>query len=133
MTTPPLPLSAPLALVLVLMALMFLVLSFHIIFLRFRHKVGTGDGGVDALHRAIRVHGNFSEWVPIALLCLLAADLRGAEDAWMNGLGGLLVVARLAHAIGLTQTTWTSIPRTAGVAGTVTVIVTASGLVLASL
>jgi uncharacterized membrane protein YecN with MAPEG domain len=126
-------LSPPLALVTVVMGLMFLVLSFRIILLRFKHKVGTGDGGENALHKAIRVHGNFAEWVPIALLCLFAADLRGASDLSLNVLGAILVLARLSHALGLSRSTWTSLPRTIGVAGTVTTILGASGLVLLSL
>ena len=126
-------LSPAAALTTVAMALLFIGLSFRIIYLRLHHRVGLGDGGVKPLQKAIRVHGNFSEWVPVALLCMLAADLRGADPTWLQGLGILLVIARVCHIVGLTRSSASSIPRTAGVAGTVTVILTASGLVLASL
>lgn len=119
-------LSAGFLATLVAMVAVFLVLSFRIVYLRTVHEVGIEHGNVEPLRRAVRVHGNFSEWVPLALVALLVADLQGVPDWGIAGLGGLLVVGRLSHAVALTRSTGGSVARTAGVASTVTVLVTAS-------
>ena len=62
--------------------------------------VGFGEVGSD-LHHAVRAHGNNAEYVPIALIMLLIAEAGGAHSASMHSLGGLLFVARLAHAHGM--------------------------------
>ncbi len=111
---------------------LFIALSFRIIQLRFRHKVGTGDGDVMPLHLAIRVHGNFSEWVPFALLGIVCADLQGASDTVLWALGGTLVGARLSHAIGLSRSRGTSVFRASGVAGTITVLLVSAYIVLSA-
>lgn len=107
------------------LVLVYLGLSRRVILLRHRHKVGIGDGGHPDLARAIRVHSNFAEWVPLALLALLAADLRGGSDSLVAVLGAVLVLARVAHAEGLTRTSGSSPFRTAGVGGTSVVMVVA--------
>ena len=58
-----------------LLALLFVVLSGRVIKQRLKHQVGLGDGGQPALVRAIRVHGNFIENVPLALLLLLMYEM----------------------------------------------------------
>ena len=114
------------------LSVVYVWLSFRVILLRRRHKVGVGDGGHKDLARAIRVHGNFAEWVPMALIGLLAADLRGVSDSIIAVLGAVLVLARVAHAEGLTRTAGSSSFRTFGVAGTICVLVFAAlGAVLA--
>lgn len=62
-----------------------------------------GDGGNDALHLANRVHGNLLENAPIALLLLVLAEANGMAGVWLHLLGTIWLVARLLHAIGLTQ------------------------------
>lgn len=77
---------------------------------RWRFKVGVGTGDNPELARAIRVHGNFIEYVPMTLL-LLAFFEAGGGPAWaVHAAGILLVAARLGHAVGLT----TSAGRTPG-------------------
>jgi len=105
------------------MSVVYVWLSLRVISLRRRHRVGIGDGGHKDLARAIRVHGNFAEWVPLTLIALLAADLRGVSDSIVAVLGAVLVLARVAHAEGLTRTAGTSSFRTFGVAGTIGVLV----------
>lgn len=104
------------------------VLGLRVAWLRLSRRVGIGDGGDRDLKRAIRVHGNWAEWVPPALICLLAADLRGASEAWIWGLGAALLVARLGHAAALTRHIRAGLLRSGGV--TVTVLVIAAGAVL---
>ena len=70
---------------------------------RRRERIGLGDGGDGALLRRIRVHANFVEHVPIALLMLALLELGGAAPAMLWVLGGALLVSRLMHAAGLSR------------------------------
>ena len=54
-----------------LLGLLYLVLAGWVVRHRYRAKVGIGDGGDPALARAVRVHGNFAEYVPLTLVLLL--------------------------------------------------------------
>jgi uncharacterized membrane protein YecN with MAPEG domain len=91
--------------------------------LRGQLHVGLGDGGAKILQRAVRVHGNFAEFVPTALLLMLMAELEGAPPFVLHALGGSLVLARVAHAAGLYRSSGNSPGRFFGVALTWTMIV----------
>lgn len=104
------------------------VLGVRVIQLRLRHGVGIGDGDQRPLRRAIRVHANFVEWVPLALLCVAAAELRGASEVWIWGLGAALLISRLGHAVGLQRSIGTSVGRSGGMMLMFTVMLVALGL-----
>ena len=57
-----------------LAALFFALLSFRVIQLRGVTKIGLGFEGDQGLQRAIRVHGNFAEYVPFVLLLHILAQ-----------------------------------------------------------
>ncbi|MEK0162452.1 MAPEG family protein [Phaeobacter sp. JH20_36] len=58
-------------------------------------------GDDDVLLRRIRAHGNFVEYVPLALLALAGAEIAGTA-AWLVALcGAVLILARLIHYFGL--------------------------------
>jgi uncharacterized membrane protein YecN with MAPEG domain len=118
-TIPAVPVTALYA---ALCALLVLALAARVIVLRWSTKTGIGDGGDRRLARAIRVHGNATEYVPIALLLLLVAELSGADRALLHGCGGALVAARVAHAIGLERSAGTSVGRFLGTTVTFGVI-----------
>ena len=82
-------------------ALMMVGLSFYVIKMRYKHRVALGDGGNKDMLRAIRAHGNFIEYVPMALILLALLELNGESAAMLHGFGGTLVVARISHAPGL--------------------------------
>ena len=105
-----------------LCAFIVLALAVRIMVMRFRMRTGIGDGGDSRLARAIRIHGNAIEYVPIALVLLLVAELGGARPALLHGCGIVLVVARIAHALGLVRSPGLSLGRGIGVTGTVGVI-----------
>jgi len=113
-----------------LLTLLLIVLSARIIRLRWRDRIGLGTGDSADLKAAVRVHGNFIEYVPLALLMLVVMELIGATSAWIHGLGGLLFVARVCHAIGITKSVGVSWPRTVGVLGTFSMLLIASGYLL---
>ncbi|RTE87626.1 MULTISPECIES: MAPEG family protein [Gammaproteobacteria] len=113
-----------------LLALLLIVLSVRIIRERWIHRVGIGTGEAKSLEIAVRVHGNFVEFVPFCLILLALMELAGASPQLLHGLGGLLFVARISHAIGLTKSAGTSIYRTIGVAGTFAVLLLQSGFLI---
>ena len=106
-----------------LLALLLVLLALRVVRLRWKFRVGLGDGGERAMTRAIRVHGNATEHVPIALLLLLVAELNRAGPTLLHVCGAVLVVARLLHAVGLGKSAGASWQRAAGTVGTLGVIV----------
>jgi len=109
-----------------LLALFFLALSFKIIKLRFKLKVGVGDGGEKLLIKAIRVHGNFSEYIPFSLLLLACYELNGASPFLLHIFGSILFLGRVMHAVGLGGSLGTSKPRVIGIISTFTVLLALS-------
>jgi uncharacterized membrane protein YecN with MAPEG domain len=85
---------------------------------RHRHgqRIGLGDGGDAVLNRKIRVHGNFVEHAPIALLLLGLLESSGLPAAWLWGFGTALLLGRIMHAIGLSASGGYSIGRFWGTA-----------------
>jgi uncharacterized membrane protein YecN with MAPEG domain len=106
-----------------LLALLLVVFALRVVRLRWKFRVGLGDGGEKAMTRAIRIHGNATEHVPVALLLLLVAELNHAGPALLHACGAVLVVARVLHAVGLGRSAGASWPRAAGTIGTISVIV----------
>ena len=53
--------------------------------------------------RAMRVHGNFAEYAPLALLLIALVESNGAGANWVHALGTALVVGRLSHAFGVSK------------------------------
>ena len=79
----------------------FIRLSFLVIGLRRKNKVGLGSGGNEDLERAIRAQGNFAEYVPFGLILLACLELNGAVW-WLVAIPGVtLIIGRLIHAIGI--------------------------------
>jgi len=56
-----------------LLALIFVALSVRTLRMRRRLRIAVGDGGDTALLRAMRVHANFAEYVPLSLLLIVVA------------------------------------------------------------
>ena len=100
-------------------ALLVVALLLRVAQLRHRLRVGMGDGGHGQLQRAIRVHANAVETLPLALLMLLAAEWLGAAP-WLLHVAGLsLLLGRVLHAIGLGRHGGYSVGRFWGTAVTV--------------
>ncbi|HSO08035.1 MAG TPA: MAPEG family protein [Pelomicrobium sp.] len=84
-------------------AFVYLGLSWRVVRLRRRYKVGIGYNGKQDLNRAIRVHANFAEYVPLALVLLFGLELAGIGSGALHGLGAMLVLGRLLHAYSLSR------------------------------
>ena len=83
------------------LAIIFIKLSFAVIGLRRKNKVGLGSGGHEDLERAIRTQGNFAEYVPIGIILIACLELNGAPW-WLAAIPGVsLIIGRLIHATGM--------------------------------
>ena len=79
----------------------FIRLSFAVIGLRRKNKVGLGTGGHENLERAIRAQGNFAEYVPFGILLIACLELNKAPWWLVTILGITLIIGRVIHAVGI--------------------------------
>jgi len=83
------------------LTIIFIKLSFTVIGLRRKNKVGLGSGGHEDLERAIRAQGNFAEYVPFGIILIACLELNGAPW-WLVAIPGItLIIGRLIHAKGI--------------------------------
>jgi uncharacterized membrane protein YecN with MAPEG domain len=88
-----------------ILAIFFIVLSMRVINHRRGANIGLGDGGDAVMQRRIRGHGNFAEYVPLALLLIALLEIGGTTPFWLLHLLGLmLVIGRVLHGIALSYT-----------------------------
>lgn len=97
---------------------------------RGKHKVSLGDGDNPELLVAIRRHGNAVEFVPMVLILLALLEANGASAAWLHGLGAALLIARIAHPLGLSAIRAVHPARIIGASGTFLVMALAAGYAL---
>lgn len=85
------------------LTLIFVKLSFAVIGLRRKNRVGLGSGGHEDLERAIRAQANFAEYVPFGILLIACLELNGAPW-WLVVIPGIaLIIGRLIHAVGINE------------------------------
>lgn len=83
------------------LTIIFIKLSFNVISLRRKNKVGLGSGGHEDLERAIRAQGNFAEYVPFGIILIACLELNGAPW-WLVLVPGIfLIIGRLIHDKGI--------------------------------
>jgi len=70
------------------------------------------------LAERVRVHQNFLEYVPLILILMGALEANGGSAIFLHSVGGLLVITRIAHAIGLKHDNMQHIGRLIGTGGT---------------
>ena len=87
------------------LGILSVVLSMMVSMARNKTKVMIGDGaglpGAEGLYRVIRAHGNFVEYVPLALILLGGIEVSGASRLTCEVFAVLLIVARLMHPVGI--------------------------------
>jgi uncharacterized membrane protein YecN with MAPEG domain len=86
-----------------ILALLFVALSVRTLRLRRRLQIAIGDGHDKAMLRAMRVHANFAEYVPFAIVLMALAESMEPPDLLVHVAGVLLVIGRLIHAYGVSQ------------------------------
>ncbi|HYL32818.1 MAG TPA: MAPEG family protein [Stellaceae bacterium] len=113
-----------------LCALIFVALSARVIRGRRRRGVNLGHGGHGDLETAIRIHANFAEYVPLALLIIVLVEATGFNRYWVHALGVALVAGRLLHAWGLAHHKQPSLGRIVGVTLTFAVLAIGGALLI---
>jgi uncharacterized protein len=113
-----------------LLAILFFVLSARTGNLRRRLKIAVGDAGNIMLLRAVRVHANFAEYVPICLLLVLMVEMQGASSWVVHTLGASLLIGRISHAYGVSQVRENLMFRVVGMALTVTTLLWSAAYLL---
>lgn len=86
-----------------LLALFFIILSGRVIRIRRQERIGVGDSNNMRLRRAIRVHGNFAEYVPISLILAAFVETRQFSPIMVHALCLILIAGRICHAYGVSQ------------------------------
>jgi len=84
-----------------ILALIYVALSFNVILRRVKSRTLFGDNGDAAITRAVRIHGNFAEYVPFILLALMLYEMQAGSIYMVHALGILLIIARAFHIFGL--------------------------------
>lgn len=105
-----------------LLALLFIFLSVRTLNLRRALQIAVGDGGDKHMLRAMRVHANFAEYVPLCLILLYLVQGQGASPWLLHGLGTALLVGRISHAYGVSQIKENLLFRVAGMLLTFTTL-----------
>ena len=109
-----------------LLGVMSIVLSSFAGSRRGKLKLSIGDGGDQELLLGIRRHGNFTEYVPLALILIGCLEANGVSSTAIHALGALLVISRICHAVGLKPDTIEGVGRLVGAAGTALITVVSS-------
>jgi uncharacterized membrane protein YecN with MAPEG domain len=97
-----------------LLGLYYMYLSARVVMARGSSKVSLGDGSTGsvqagketeaaALMVACRAHGNFMEYVPLALILMGGIESAGASHFFLLLLALLLIVGRILHPLGLSR------------------------------
>ena len=97
-----------------LCGLLLVFMGIRVSYTRGKEKVDLGDGGKDAMLRAIRIHGNAAEYIPISLILLFFLEMQGSAHWFLHICGIALVISRLLHMQGLMQSAKLNPGRLAG-------------------
>ena len=108
------------------LALIFVGLSVRTLRLRRRLRVAIGDGSDATLARAMRVHANFAEYVPIALMLIYLLEAASGPRLLIHALCLALTAGRISHAYGVSQVREDYRFRVAGMALTFIALVAAA-------
>ena len=92
--------------------LLTLLLALNVV--RNRIKAQGDSGDPVTLEKAVRAHGNNTEYVPGILIGLGLMAMTGASAQTINILGGTLLVVRILHAYGIQQS---KVPNIFGLVG----------------
>ncbi|MDR3385506.1 MAG: MAPEG family protein [Rudaea sp.] len=98
-----------------LSTLLIVILAVRVVLYRRAHSIGLGDGNDGELRKRIRAHGNAIEYLPIGLVLLLLLELNQTAPLWLHVFGIALILARVAHAWGVSRHSGISPGRAFGV------------------
>lgn len=85
-----------------ILVIIFLILSVLAITARVKSGINLGlSGEYDDLTKKVRAHGNFTEYIPLAIIMLLLAESAKLPGIALHIYGIGLVLGRLVHAFGI--------------------------------
>ena len=113
-----------------LLAVLFVYLSIRTIRLRRALSIGLGHADNPRMLRAMRVHANFAEYVPLALILIFLVETSATSVLFVHALGAALLIARLSHAYGMSQHPEKFTFRVFGMVTTFTVLLICAGYLL---
>jgi len=107
-----------------MLAILFIGHAINVIRMRLKFRVGIGVGEKEhkPLAKMVRIHGNFAEYIPLALILLAIAELNGLGSTWLHVFGATLFIGRILHAMGLNKSIGISKPRQIGMLSSFVVI-----------
>jgi uncharacterized membrane protein YecN with MAPEG domain len=86
-----------------ILTFIFVKLAFNVIALRRKNKISIGFGDNQDLARAIRAHGNFSEYSPLALILIACLEINGCWWFVLLPLATMFIAGRVIHALGISK------------------------------
>jgi hypothetical protein len=115
------------------------LLAIFALYLSFQAGSYRGKSGISILHgepvnwelaQRVRRQQNFLEYVPMILILMGLIEINGGSSMFLHIVGIALIVARIAHAIGLRHDNMAHIGRTIGAGGTALLTLIAAGYAL---
>lgn len=82
------------------------------------------------LAQRVRVHQNFLEYVPLALILMSVIEINGGNTTFLHVFGIVLIISRIAHSIGLKHDNMAHPGRIIGAGGTALISLVAAGYTL---
>lgn len=113
-----------------ILAVIYVGLSIRTLRIRRRLRIAIGDAGNETMLRAMRVHSNFAEYVPLSLLLIYFVESSGAHLLFVHMLAASLLVGRVSHAFGVSQVKENYTFRVFGMALTFTTLLATSAYLL---
>jgi len=80
---------------------LFIGLSLNAAYTRRESGLAVGEGQNEKLIRAVRAHGNFSEFTPMFLISLVIVDQLSKNCDYVAYLGSIFVLGRVSHALSM--------------------------------
>jgi uncharacterized membrane protein YecN with MAPEG domain len=112
------------------------IFTLFALFLSFRAGSFRGKTGVSVLFgepqnlelaERVRAHQNFLEYVPIILIVMGAIETNGGSSMFLYVVGDLLLLARIAHMVGLKHDNMGHKGRLIGAGGTALIMLVTAG------
>lgn len=114
-----------------LLAILSVVWSGLVIAHRVKFKISLGWAQNPVMEKMVRIHGNFHEFIPLALVIMLLCELQNLATSILHLMGMALFLGRLAHAIGIYFYRGSNIFRFIGMCSTFLVLLGGAGFLLA--
>jgi uncharacterized membrane protein YecN with MAPEG domain len=112
------------------LAVVFLILTYQVIKVRSAAGISILHGDNMDLALKMRVHANFAEFVPLALIVMALAEIAGGNATALLVAGVLLVVSRIVIPFGISLERFNHPVRIAGNVGTHLSILTSVVLII---